>query len=144
MSRIIFIVVFFTSFVINSQTLLERDRLEILQVLEKQSVSWNEGNIEAYMDGYWKSDSLRFIGKNGITFGWNATLERYKKAYPDKEAMGFLKFEVLSLEFLSPNKAFMIGKWNLERKGDKNIGGHFTLIWEKIRGVWLIITDHTS
>ncbi len=144
MSRIISIVIFFTSFVINSQTLIERDRLEILQVLEKQSVSWNESNIEAYMDGYWKSDSLRFIGKNGITYGWKATLERYRKAYPDKEAMGFLKFEVLSLEFLSPNKTFIIGKWNLERKGDKNIGGHFTLIWEKIKGKWLITVDHTS
>ena len=144
MRRIIFIVFFFTSLAINSQILSEKDRLEILQVLEKQSANWNEGNIEAYMNGYWKSDSLRFIGKNGITYGWKATLERYKKTYPDKEAMGFLKFEVFSLESLSPNKAFMIGKWGLERKGDKNIGGYFTLIWEKIRGVWLITTDHTS
>ncbi len=144
MRRIIFIILFVTSFIINSQTLSKKNRFEILQVLEKQRISWNEGNINAYMEGYWKSDSLRFIGKSGITYGWEATLERYKKAYPNKEAMGFLKFHVLSLEFLSPNKAFMIGKWDLERKGDKNVGGYFTLIWEKIRGVWCITTDHTS
>jgi len=144
MRRIILIIFLVTSFIINSQTLSKKNRFEILHVLEKQSANWNEGNIEEYMKGYWKSDSLRFIGKSGITYGWNATLERYKKTYPGKDAMGFLKFHVLSLEFLSPNKAFMIGKWDLERKGDKNVGGYFTLIWEKIRGVWRITIDHTS
>lgn len=144
MRRIILIIFLVTSFIIKSQTITEKNRFEILQILEKQSVSWNEGNIKEYMEGYWKSDSLRFIGKSGITYGWKATLERYKKAYPDKEAMGFLKFHVLSLEFLSTNKVFMIGKWDLERKGDKNVGGYFTLILEKIHGVWRITTDHTS
>ena len=142
--RIIFLIVLFISLIIiNAQPLSEKNRFEILQVLEKQRISWNEGNINAYMEGYWKSDSLRFIGKSGITYGWEATLERYKKAYPDKETMGTLKFEVISLEAINAATAFMIGKWGLERKRD-SVSGHFTLIWKKINDKWLITTDHSS
>jgi ketosteroid isomerase-like protein len=122
--------------------LSEKDKDEILKVLETQRIYWNKGNIEAYMEGYWKSDSLRFIGKRGINFGWNNTLESYKKGYPDKETMGNLTFQVISLEALSNNTAFMIGKWDLDRK--EKAGGYFTLIWKKLNGKWLITVDHTS
>jgi ketosteroid isomerase-like protein len=122
--------------------LSEKDKDEILKVLETQRIYWNKGNIEAYMEGYWKSDSLRFIGKRGINFGWNNTLESYKKGYPDKEAMGNLTFQVISLEALSNNTAFMIGKWDLDRK--EKAGGYFTLVWKRLNGKWLITVDHTS
>lgn len=144
MKNIFVAAILFLALIVNAQSISEKDRKEILNALENQRIAWNDGNIEKYMEGYWKSDSLRFIGKSGITYGWKATLERYKKSYPDKDAMGLLKFQVLSLEFLSPNTAFMIGKWDLKRKGDKNVGGYFTLIWEKIGRVWLITTDHSS
>jgi len=126
-----------------AQKLSNIDRAEILLTLENQKISWNEGNLEKYMEGYWKSDSLRFIGKSGIRYGWNATFEGYKKGYPNKDAMGTLKFEVLSLEALSKNKAFMIGKWDLARRKE-NAGGYFTLIWRKIKEKWLVTTDHSS
>ena len=136
------IIIFFCSIILNAQTLPEKDKDEILKVLETQRIYWNKGNIEAYMEGYWKSDSLRFIGKRGINFGWNNTLESYKKGYPDKETMGNLTFQVISLEALSNNTAFMIGKWDLDRK--EKAGGYFTLIWKKLNGKWLITVDHTS
>jgi len=137
-----FFIIFFCSIILNAQTLSEKDKDEILKVLETQRIYWNKGNIEAYMEGYWKSDSLRFIGKRGINFGWNNTLESYKKGYPDKETMGNLTFQVISLEALSNNTAFMIGKWDLDRK--EKAGGYFTLIWKKLNGKWLITVDHTS
>jgi len=137
-----FFIIFFCSIILNAQTLSEKDKDEILKVLETQRIYWNKGNIEAYMEGYWKSDSLRFIGKRGINFGWNNTLESYKKGYPDKETMGNLTFQVISLEALSNNTAFMIGKWDLDRK--EKAGGYFTLIWKKLNGKWLIMVDHTS
>ncbi len=125
------------------KTLADDDKEKILAELEAQRLCWNEGNLAGYMEGYWKSDSLRFIGKSGINYGWNATFENYKRGYPTKDLMGFLTFEVKSLEFFSPNTAFMIGKWDLKRKED-NPKGHFTLIWKKIKGKWLITTDHSS
>ncbi|MBL4578307.1 MAG: nuclear transport factor 2 family protein, partial [Flavobacteriales bacterium] len=104
---------------------------------------WNNGDLECFMETYWKSDSLKFIGKDGITYGWDATISRYKQKYPDKSHMGVLSFDVLEFEYLGRETIMLVGKWGLKRAmGD--VGGHFTLIWRKMEGEWVIITDHTS
>jgi ketosteroid isomerase-like protein len=120
-----------------------QDKPAILNVLETQRIAWNKGDIDAYMQGYWKSDSLLFVGKTAPTHGWKATLERYKKTYPDKAAMGFLTFDVLKLELLDKENAFMLGGWHLKRDKDAP-GGYFTLWFKKINGEWKIVCDHTS
>jgi hypothetical protein len=127
---------------LKAQTLSDNDRTAILNVLEQQRICWNNGDLAGYMKGYWKSDSTRFIGKSGIKYGWNATLESYNKGYPNKEVMGKLTFEVISIESFNKNSVFMIGKWDLDRK--EKTGGYFTLIWKKINGEWFITTDHSS
>jgi ketosteroid isomerase-like protein len=121
----------------------KKDEEAIRAVMNKQQHDWNNADIEAFMEGYWKSDSLKFIGRNGVTYGWSTTLENYKKGYPTPEAMGRLTFTILSLELLSPTSAYVIGKWELQRTADKP-GGHFTLLWKKIKGKWVIVADHTS
>ncbi|WKZ58440.1 MAG: nuclear transport factor 2 family protein [Cyclobacteriaceae bacterium] len=126
--------------------LAQRNRAEesaIRQVMHNQQEAWNRADIEAFMEGYWKSDSLKFIGRNGITYGWQTTLDNYKKSYPTPEAMGKLTFSILTLDILSETSAFMIGRWHLKRTNDEP-GGHFTLLWHKINGKWVIIADHTS
>ena len=138
-----FVFLFLISSLVFSQSLDKADRDSILKVLEKQRIGWNNGDIEEYMKGYWKSDSLRFIGKSGINYGWEATLKSYKKGYPDKETMGKLTFEIISLESVGKNTAFMIGKWSLKREKN-DIAGYFSLLWKKINGIWLITTDHSS
>lgn len=115
----------------------------IEKVMAMQVQAWNEGDIEKFMEGYWNSDSLSFVGKSGVTFGWKATLENYKKTYPDKATMGTLVFTIIKKEKLGPENYLVIGKWHLQRAKDE-VGGHFSLIWKKIKGRWLIISDHTS
>ena len=120
-----------------------RDETTIRQIMAKQEAAWNRGDLEAFMAGYWKSDSLRFIGSSGLTYGWQQTLDNYKKGYPDQEAMGQLKFTILSVEKLSRKSAFVVGKWHLTRSiGD--LSGHYTLLWKKIKGTWVIVADHSS
>ena len=120
-----------------------QDRLQIMSVLETQTECWNKGDLECFMEGYWKSDSLKFIGKNGINYGWQSTLDNYKKRYPDKTAMGKLDFEILEVSFLSDNSASVVGKWHLTRTvGD--LGGYFTLLWKKMKDKWVIVQDHSS
>jgi hypothetical protein len=95
------------------------------------------------MEGYWKSDSLMFIGKNGITYGWEKTLSNYKKNYPDTTTMGKLHFDIILLRPLSSQYYSLTGRWNLKRSiGD--LTGYFTLLFRKINGSWLIIADHSS
>jgi ketosteroid isomerase-like protein len=120
-----------------------RDEAEVRGLLNRQTKEWNAGNIPAFMNTYWKSDSLMFIGKTGITYGWQKTLDNYKKNYPDTAAMGKLKFDLLEVKRLSTAYFFVVGKWYLTRSiGD--IGGVFTLLLRKVANRWLIIADHSS
>ncbi len=111
--------------------------------MAQQELAWNRFDLEGFMDGYWRSDSLRFIGSKGLTYGWQNTLNNYQKSYPGPDAMGTLKFTILSVEVLSKKSAFVIGRWQLTRKQGE-LSGHYTLLWKKINGKWLIVADHSS
>ena len=115
----------------------------IRAVMDKQVREWNNGNIPAFMETYAKTDSLMFIGSKGITYGWDSTLERYKRNYPDKATMGKLTFELKEMKQLSEKYYYVVGKFILDRASGA-VSGHFDLLFEKINGEWLIIADHTS
>ena len=120
-----------------------KDEMTIRTILQTQETNWNNGALESFMEGYWKNDSLMFIGKSGITYGWQKTLDNYKNGYPDMAAMGKLHFTLLQLKPLSPDFYFVVGKWYLQRSiGD--LHGHFTLLFKKINGKWFIVADHSS
>jgi hypothetical protein len=120
-----------------------KDETEIKTLLNKQTESWNKGNIEEFMTTYWHSDSLMFIGKNGIKWGWQTTLENYKESYPDTITMGKLVFNIIVVKKLSPQYFYVVGKWYLKRTiGD--LTGHYDLVLRKIKGQWFIIADHSS
>lgn len=119
------------------------DEKIIRDILERQTRDWNRGDIDAFMKGYWQSDSLMFVGKSGVTYGYQQTLNNYKKNYPDTSAMGKLRFNILEVRRISDDHFFVLGKWMLTRSiGD--LSGHYTLIFRKIKGVWNIISDHSS
>lgn len=117
----------------------------ITKAMQEQEDAWNKGDIPAFMKHYWQSDSLRFIGKTGVTYGWQKTMDNYKESYPNKETMGKLTFNNLVIELTDDHTVFVIGKWKLER-GEKlgNLEGHYSLLWQKKNGNWVIITDHSS
>lgn len=115
----------------------------IKQILARQAAEWNKGNLEGYMQGYWNNDSLLFIGKSGPTYGYQATLQRYKKSYADTAQMGRLHFDILQVKKLSKDHRFVLGKWTLTRSVG-NLGGYFTLLFRKIDGEWVIVADHSS
>lgn len=121
-----------------------QDRKAILDVLDTQVLAWNSGNIPAFMEGYHHSDSLSFIGANGPTYGWQNTLDNYKKRYPDLATMGQLKFDILKIQIFEGRTAHVVGKWHLTRPEKGNVGGFYSLVFRKIKGKWLIISDHTS
>ncbi len=119
------------------------DEKMIRAVLHDQTISWNEGNLEEFMKGYWNSDSVLFIGSSGPNYGYTTSLDYYKKHYPDAAARGVLSFEILQMKPLSVLYYFVVGKFHLERTIG-NAEGYFTLLFKKVKGKWMIVVDHSS
>jgi ketosteroid isomerase-like protein len=115
----------------------------IRALLHIQTQAWNRGDLEGFMQTYWQSDSLLFIGKSGVARGWQKTLDNYKRGYPDKAAMGTLAFDIIQVKKLSRKYYHVTGKWMLQRAADAP-SGHYTLLLRKINGAWKIVSDHSS
>jgi len=140
MKKIIFLLILFSTEKIFAQS---TDEAAVKKLLATQNTAWNRGDVDAFMVGYWHNDSLMFIGKGGVTYGWQNTLNNYKKNYPDTATMGKLNFTLITVKPLSKEYYHVVGKWYLTRSvGDAS--GHFTLLLKKINGEWVIIEDHSS
>lgn len=139
MKKILFLICLLTMLNAVSQTKME-DKEAILSVLKAQENAWNQFDLEGYMQGYWKSDSLKFYGSKGLTKSWQKTLENYKKGYPSKDYTGTLKFTVDAITKIEENSYHVMGQYHLVRNVG-NTNGVFLIIFKKIDGKWRIIAD---
>lgn len=133
----------FISTIYAKEKLSKADEQSIRLLMNKQEEAWNAGNIDQFMETYWNSPDLVFVGSGGPVYGWQQTLDRYKKNYPTKVAMGKLSFDLLSIASIDTRTAFLIGKFHLSREVE-NLNGCFTLVLQKIDEQWFIISDHSS
>ncbi|MDG2194893.1 MAG: nuclear transport factor 2 family protein [Polaribacter sp.] len=118
----------------------QEDKKAILEIMDLQQKAWSKHNLEGFMKGYWKSDSLKFYGSNGVTLGWNKTLANYKKGYPTPDHSGNLQFKINDISKINDGAYFVMGEYHLTRNvGDAN--GIFMIIFKKINGEWKIIAD---
>lgn len=144
--RLIFIGIFVGLFFLTpfaENKISKKEKKEVTNLLNQQIEAWNNGDIEQFMETYWNSEKLVFVGSRGPTYGWQATLANYKKGYPDKAAMGKLDFKILKISKIDKKSIFVIGRFELTREKD-DLAGHFTLLMQKIKGKWLIVSDHSS
>ncbi|GAB1858436.1 nuclear transport factor 2 family protein [Flavobacteriaceae bacterium MHTCC 0001] len=118
----------------------DADIKAIQKVLKKQRIAWSENNIEKYMEGYWKSDSLVFYGKKGVTYGWENTLDHYLTYYPTAAYTGKLSFRINAVTNISPDAYYVLGEFHIKRDIG-NADGLFMLVFKKINGEWKIIAD---
>lgn len=134
---------FFFLFSITNSKAQNNDESAIRQILSRQNSAWNRGDLDSFMIGYWNNDSLLFIGHSGPRYGYETTLNGYKKSYPDTAHMGHFTSTILSMKKLSNEYYFIVGKWELKRSvGDAS--GYYTLLFRKINGQWVIVADHSS
>jgi len=116
---------------------------EINRILELQRQAWNQGDLNGFMQPYWNSDSLVYIGSKGIKRGWNTLLKSYDSSY-GKTEMGELDFSNIAVQKIAKNTMFVVGEWQLKRTQEPSVSGYFSLIWQYIDGNWVIISDHSS
>ena len=116
---------------------------EIQSVLTAQQDAWNRGDIDAFMNGYWRSASTVFVSGDEVRRGWETVRDRYRVKYSDRAKMGTLSFSDIEVTMLSPDAAVVLGRWLLKRAEDEP-HGRFTLIFKRLPEGWRIVHDHTS
>jgi hypothetical protein len=140
MKKIILLICFLASITGFSQGRKLTHKEAILKVMKAQEVAWSNHDLEGFMKGYWKSDSLKFYGSNGVTYGWHKTLANYKKGYPTSDHSGTLKFKINDITKIEKESYYIMGEYHLTRPvGDAN--GVFMIIFRKIKGQWKIVAD---
>jgi ketosteroid isomerase-like protein len=124
---------------------VDADRAAILSVLSAQAEAWNRGDLDRFLEGYWKSERTVFAGGSDVHRGFEAMAARYRKTYGSREKMGKLAFSALSFESIEADRAVITGAWELEITGQETRpGGVFTLIFRRVPEGWRIVHDHTS
>ncbi|WP_298900612.1 DUF4440 domain-containing protein [uncultured Psychroserpens sp.] len=124
----------------HSEDTNQADKAAIKAVMSAQEIAWNNHDLEGFMDGYWKSSSLKFYGSSGLTKGWDNTLANYKKGYPTPAESGTLRFVINDISKIENGNYWVMGEYHLTRPvGDAN--GVFMIIFKKIDGHWKIIAD---
>lgn len=116
------------------------DITAINDILKEQQQAWSNHDLEGFMQGYWKSDSLTYFSRGKITKGWQTTLDNYKRGYPTKAQTGKLSFKIAEITKISDNAYYVMGEYFLTREvGDAN--GTFMIVFKKIAGEWKIVAD---
>lgn len=118
----------------------EKDKKDILAVLKDQRLAWSKDDLEGYMKCYWKNDSLKFYGPNGIIRGWDNTFERYRRSYPDVDHTGILSYKINDISKINDNNYYVLGEYHLKRNVG-NADGFFMLLFRKIDTEWKIIVE---
>jgi uncharacterized protein (TIGR02246 family) len=121
----------------------EESKTAIRAVMAAQQEAWNRGDIDAFMNGYWRSDATVFVSGDEVTRGWQTVLDRYRAKYSDRDKMGTLTFSELEITPLCDDAAVVAGRWELKRTKD-NPHGRFTLIFRRTPDGWRIVHDHPS
>jgi beta-aspartyl-peptidase (threonine type) len=123
----------------------DEDEEGIKHVLISQINAWNNGNLQGFMNGYWRSPDLTFFSGTDVTKGWEPTLKRYQQRYKGEgKEMGRLEFQDLNFNLIGRQGAVVTGRWQLTMSDGKKPGGLFTLIFKRLPGGWKIVHDHTS
>lgn len=122
------------------QTTTNADTKAISKVLKNQRIAWSNNDIETYMEGYWKSDSLAFYGKKGVTYGWHDTLDHYLTYFPTAAYTGKLSYKINAITNIAPEAYYVLGEYHIKRDVG-NADGIFMLVFKKINGAWKIVAD---
>lgn len=117
--------------------------VDVLVMMETQAEAWNRGDLVAFMEPYWDSEELTFVGSSGVTRGFDETLARYQASYPDAATRGKLRFELLEVRDLGRgDAALVLGRFYLDRESPAS--GTFSLVVERRPEGLRIIHDHSS
>jgi ketosteroid isomerase-like protein len=119
------------------------ERAAILSVVADMQAAWNRGDYRGYMQGFRNPDVV-FVSGGRIKDGWQGALDDYIRNYgPTPDSRGTLTFHDMTVEFLAPDAAQLIGHYRLDRPAHP-MEGINTRLFRKIDGHWVIALNHVS
>jgi uncharacterized protein (TIGR02246 family) len=118
-------------------------RKAVAAVLERQTQAWNRGDLEAFVSEY--AEDAAFVSPTGLTRGRQAVLDRYRKRYPDKAAMGTLALEIVETRLVPDDEgarsASIVARWTLAYPDKPKAEGLTLLVLHRRGGGWAIVQD---
>jgi ketosteroid isomerase-like protein len=117
---------------------------DVKAALDIQVAAWNAGDLEKAMTFYWNSPEMIWISRSGVEKGYQPVLEGYRKDFADRTKMGVYAYEPLHIEALSKTSVYYVFRWKIELNGKKLMGGVSSQIWKRIKGRWLITSEHAG
>ncbi len=115
----------------------------VKSVLAAQTAAWNEGDINAFMAGYWNSPDLRFVSDGLIIKGWREALKRYQSQYPTPAEMGQLSTSDIDVKTVTNDVAIVTGRFAVT--APSGVGtGTFSLVMKQFDGRWRIVHDTST
>jgi beta-aspartyl-peptidase (threonine type) len=119
---------------------------QVAALLRAQADAWTRGDLEAFTSVY--AEDASFVSPNGLTRGRREVLERYRKRYPDKAAMGKLTLDVIEARTFPAGKTAdgvsVVARWRLEYPGEadrKTAEGLTLIVLRRAGGSWEIVQD---
>src|SRR6266513_2620521 len=90
----------------------EQVRKAVAAVLDRETAAWNRGDLEGFVSAY--AEDASFVSPTGLTRGRQAGLDRYRKRYPNKAAMGTLSLELVGVRLVKGTAgASVVARWTL-------------------------------
>jgi uncharacterized protein (TIGR02246 family) len=117
----------------------EEIRKGVAAVLDRQVQAWNRGDLEGFVSVY--AEDAAFVSPTGLTRGRQALLERYRKRYPDKAAMGKLSLEILETRLAGADGVSLVARWTLAYPDKPAASGLTLLVLHRREDGWMIVQD---
>jgi ketosteroid isomerase-like protein len=117
-------------------------RAEVDGLLQTQAGAWSAGELDAFCSVY--TDDAVFVTPDGMRKGRQQILERYRKRYVDRAAMGTLTLEILEFHAAHGVERSLVGTSRPSRVHGASLVARWTLSYpdrEAATGLTLIVLE---
>jgi uncharacterized protein (TIGR02246 family) len=118
--------------------------VSMANALNESAAAWTAGDLKKFMQLYEHSPTIRYINAKGVVVGYDAIEAMYAARFQSGARMGQLSLQIIQIERVGPDYAFLIGRYALKPANGDTVSGITTLLFHKVGKQWLIVVDHTS
>jgi len=107
-------------------------------------ISWNSGDMAAYLAQYQQDDTLSLTFGNTVVKGWEALDTLFRASYPDPIAMGRFTLDHVDVRMLTDETAIAYGNFTHVFPHETVKGGFSHVLTRNDQGQWIIQHERTS